>query len=49
MILSSNSKFLIVRFETETDAFKAFRELDGLLIRDTFNGKLLKRLKVNFY
>ena len=49
LFFSSNSKFLIVRFESEADAFSAYRELDGLLAKDMFNGKLMKRLKANLY
>ena len=49
MFNSANSKFLIVRFETEADAFMAHRDLDGLLVKDMFNGKLVKRLKANLY
>ena len=48
-IFSSNSKFLIVRFETEAEAFLAYRDLDGLLIKDMHNGKLIKRLKATLY
>jgi hypothetical protein len=46
---SSNSKFLIVRFESETEAFMAYRDMDGLLIKDMYNGKLIKRLKATIY
>lgn len=49
VLYSTNSKFLIVRFETETEAFMAYRDLDGLLIKDMYNGKLIKRLKANLY
>ena len=44
-----NSKYLIVRFEHETDAFTAYRDLNGQIIKDMHNGKLIKRLKAHLY
>jgi hypothetical protein len=41
---SSNSQFLIVRFESETEAFMAYRDM-----KDMYNGKLIKRLKATIY